>query len=77
MKLGPYKMDQMGGIQPRDWSDLYAFIQMTEPIGPWQSETIIKMSKAYVRGLEEGQSPFGKSPVERMAEKECIEGAGN
>jgi len=56
----------MRGVAQLEWIDIFAYVSMTGSVTePWESRTLLEMSKAYVRGLEEGAKPLSIMPSER------------
>lgn len=54
------------GMGPLEWIDIYAYSQATGRVTEaWELETLYSMSQAYFRELENGKSPFARSPVDR------------
>jgi hypothetical protein len=66
MEAGPSKSSPMGGAEALDWRDLQAYDSFSAGMMEhWEALLVIQMSAAFVRGLDEGKSPFSKSPLER------------
>lgn len=68
-EAGPVKSSPLGGAEPLDWADIDSYARLTsQDLEPWEARLIRSMSIAYVRGLNEGKSPFSIAPVERGRE---------
>jgi hypothetical protein len=56
------------GEVPLSWSEVWAYAQATRAISePWECRALIDMSRAFVRGRKEGESPLCIAPMEREA----------
>lgn len=66
---GTFKRDAMGNLIPLDWLDIDAFARRTGDITEaWECKALLKMSAAFVRGLNEGESVFSVAPIDRSRE---------
>jgi hypothetical protein len=70
MEVGPIKSAPMGGAVALDWGDLrdYDYFSMVK-LEEDEARLLIQMSAAFVKGMNEGVSPFSIPPVDRDSAK--------
>jgi hypothetical protein len=65
--VGPASRSAMGEAAQITWLDLWAYGQTTGAVTePWEYETLMAMSRAYLDGLEHGKNHFALSPLETL-----------
>jgi len=68
--MGASKSAPMGGNQPLDWIDVWAYTSvMGQDLEPWEARAVMDMSIAYVRMNEEGKNPLSIMPIRREDKK--------
>lgn len=69
----PVRYTEMGP-RPLDWSDVAAYLAgYPVEVEHYERALILKMSEAFVTGMNEGTSPFSIPPNERDSSKEILE----
>jgi hypothetical protein len=73
MEAGPIKAGPMGGPSALDWGDLRNYDYFSAGgIEHWEAKLLIRMSEAFVSGMNEGESSFSIAPADRESAKNIL-----
>lgn len=63
--LGACSAGPMGGFIAATWVEVDAFARCSTGISTdWEAELLVKMSREYVKGLQQGLEPLGIAPFD-------------
>jgi hypothetical protein len=66
-EVGPSGPGGMGGEIPLSWGEVWAYAQATQNISePWEFRAIMRMSRAFVKARNDGESVFAIPPIEQV-----------
>lgn len=67
-KMRPASPAPMGGMMPRDWSDVHVYAGSTGGgLCDWEISALFEMSQTYVTEFVRGEHPLTIPPVDRKA----------